>query len=135
MEIHLKIIGFLLIGLALTHGIFPYHFKWKEEFKDISLLSRQIMYIHTFFIALVVFLMGILCLTSSKELLETPLGNKICFGLGIFWLTRLYVQFFGYSSKLWRKKHFETTIHIIFALLWTYISSVFLFISWNYFVD
>lgn len=134
MEIHLQLIGFLLIGLAITHGIFPRHFKWKEEFKDISLLSRQIMYIHTFFIALIVFLMGILCLTSSKELLETPLGNKICLGLGIFWSLRLYVQFFGYSSKLWKKKRFETIIHIIFAILWTYISSVFLYISWNYFV-
>jgi hypothetical protein len=135
MEIHLKVIGFLLIGLAVAHSIFPHYFKWKEEFKDISLLSRQIMYIHTFFIALVVLLMGILCLTSSKELLETPLGNKICFGLGIFWLARLYIQFFGYSSKLWKQKPFETFIHIIFSLLWIYVSSIFLFISWSYFIS
>ncbi|WP_375562572.1 hypothetical protein ACE193_08510 [Bernardetia sp. OM2101] len=133
MELHLKIIGCILIGLALFHGIFPRYFNWKEEFKDISLLSRQIMYIHTFFIAVVIFLIGILCLSSSQELVETPLGNKICLGLGIFWFLRLYVQFFGYSSKLWRKKRFETSIHIIFALLWTYVSAVFLFISWSLF--
>ncbi|WP_291728391.1 hypothetical protein [Bernardetia sp.] len=74
---------------------------------------------------------GILCVTSYTELVETTLGNKICLGLGIFWLLRLYVQFFGYSSELWRKKRFETSIHIIFAILWTYISSIFLFISWK----
>ena len=133
MEIHLQLIGFILIGLALVHGIFPRYFNWKEEFKDISLLSRQIMYIHTFFIGLIIFLMGILCLTCSDELLKTSFGNKICLGLGLFWLTRLYVQFFGYSSKLWRKKRFETFIHIVFALLWTYVSAVFLFISWSLF--
>jgi len=134
MEIHLQLIGFLLIVLALVHGIFPRYFNWKEEFKDISLLSRQIMYIHTFFIGLIIFLMGILCITSSKELLETSFGNKICLGLGIFWLTRLYVQFFGYSSKLWRTKRFETFMHIIFALLWTYVSAVFLFIASSIFL-
>ncbi|AFM05036.1 hypothetical protein Fleli_2679 [Bernardetia litoralis DSM 6794] len=133
MELHLKIIGYILIGLALLHGVFPSYFNWKKEFKSISLLSRQIMYIHTFFIALVIFLIGILCLTSSQELIETPLGNKICLGLGFFWFARLYVQFFGYSSKLWRKKHFETIIHIIFVCLWAYISTVFLFIALSIF--
>ena len=135
MELHLKIIGCILIGLALFHGAFPSYFGWKNEFKEISLLSRQIMYIHTFFIAVIILLMGILCFTSSQELIETPLGNKICLGLGSFWFLRLYVQFFGYSSKLWRKKRFETSTHIIFSILWTYISSVFLFIAWNFFMS
>ena len=129
MEIHIKIVGWLLVALALLHGVFPRYFRWKEEFANISLLSRQIMYIHTFFIALIVFLMGILCLTSAKELLETPLGNKVCLGMGIFWLARLYVQFFGYSSKLWQQKRFETFIHISFVFLWTYMSFIFLFIG------
>jgi hypothetical protein len=38
----------------------------------------------------------------------------------------LFVQFFGYSSKVWKGKSFETTIHILFAVLWTYISIVFI---------
>ncbi|MCS6934769.1 MAG: hypothetical protein NZM35_06445 [Chitinophagales bacterium] len=126
MEIHFKIIGLTLISLALIHTIFPKYFNWNEDLKSLSLINRQMMKVHTFFIALVVFLMGLLCLTSSQELTETALGRKISLGIGIFWLLRLFIQLFGYSSALWRGKLFETTVHIVFTLLWTYMSAVFL---------
>lgn len=126
MEIHFKIISILLMALALVHVIFPKYFNWKEELKSLSLINRQIMIVHTFFIALVVFLMGLLCLLSTAELIETKLGKTISFGLGIFWLIRLFIQFFGYSTALWRGKKFETTIHILFSLLWIYLSVVFI---------
>lgn len=125
METHLKIIGFLLTVLAIGHLIFPKYFKWKEELKSLNLINRQMMIVHTFFIALVVFLMGLLCVTSAKELIETNLGKKISLGLGIFWSLRLFIQFLGYSSKLWKGKIFETTIHILFSGLWIYISTIF----------
>jgi hypothetical protein len=126
MQLHLKTIGLLLIVLALVHAIFPKYFNWKKELESLSLVNRQMMTIHTFFIALTVFLMGLLCLTSSKELLETNLGKKILLGLGIFWTIRLFIQFFGYSSALWKGKKLETIIHIIFSLLWLYLSTIFL---------
>lgn len=106
MELHLKIIGYILIGLALLHGVFPSYFNWKKEFKSISLLSRQIMYIHTFFIALVIFLIGILCLTSSQELIETPLGNKICLGLGFFLVCSFVRSILWLFLKIVAKKTF-----------------------------
>ena len=125
MILHFKIIGFLLMGLALVHLIFPKYFNWKEELKSLSLINKQMMTIHTFFIALVVFLMGLLCLTSATELIETRLGKTISLGLGIFWSLRLIIQFFGYSTKLWKGKRFETIIHIFFSGLWIYLSIVF----------
>lgn len=129
MEIHYKIIGVLLMALALVHVIFPKYFKWQEELKSLSLINRQMMTVHTFFIALVVFLMGLLCLTSTTDLIETKLGKTISLGLGIFWSTRLFIQFFGYSTELWKGKTFETIVHILFSLLWTYLSVVFLWIA------
>lgn len=126
MEMHFKIIGLLLMTLALVHVIFPKYFNWKEELKSLSLINRQMMTVHTFFIALVVFLMGLLCLTSTTELIETKLGKTISLGLGIFWSIRLFIQFFGYSTELWKGKTFETVVHILFSLLWTYLSVVFL---------
>ena len=127
MATHFEIIGVLLIILALVHLIFPKYFNWKEELKSLSLINRQMMTIHTFFIALVVFLMGLLCLTSANELVETKLGKTISLGLGIFWITRLFIQFFGYSTQLWKGKKIESTIHVLFSLLWTYLSVVFMY--------
>ena len=67
MELHLNIIGVILILLAVVHIFFPRYFEWKEELKALSLINRQMMIVHSFFIALIVFLMGLLCLISTFE--------------------------------------------------------------------
>lgn len=125
MELNIKIAGLLLIGLAAMHVFFPRRFGWKAEFASIGLLSRQMMYVHTFFIALTILLMGVLCLTSSGELLTSSLGHRISLGFALFWFARLVIQFFGYSSELWKGKRFETVMHIVFALIWVYLTTIF----------
>ena len=130
METHLKATGVLLILLALIHVVFPKHFHWREELARLSLLNRQVMVVHTFFIALAVFLMGLLCLTSPTELSGTPLGKRVALGLAVFWLARLLIQLFGYSSELWRGKRFETAVHVVFSALWAYLTAVFSWVAW-----
>ncbi len=125
MEIHLKIIGTLLIILAGIHAGFAKYFKWKMELTNLSQINRQMMQTHTFFIALTVFLMGVLCLLCPEDLIQTEFGRKICLGLAIFWSLRLVFQLFIYSTKLWKGKPFETLMHIIFTCFWVYLSSVF----------
>jgi hypothetical protein len=131
METHYHIIGVLLMSLALAHLIFPRYFNWRTELRTLSLVNRQMMVVHTFFIALTVFLMGLLCLTSASELITTRLGKKVSLGLGLFWSIRLIVQFFGYSPELWQGKLFETSVHVVFSLLWVYLSVVFWWGAWH----
>lgn len=131
MEIHFKIIGVLLMVLALIHISFPRYFNWKTELKSLSLINRQMMTVHTFFIAVIVFLTGLLCLTSATDLIQTKLGKTISLGLGFFWGLRLFFQLFIYSTKLWKGKKFETTIHILFLFLWAYLSLIFFWTAFN----
>jgi len=131
METYLNVIGVLLIALAFIHMIFPQYFNWKEELSRLSLINKQMMQMHTLFIALILFLMGILCWTSARELLQTRLGHHLCIGLGIFWFTRLMVQFVGYSPELWKGKTFETVIHILFLVLWFTMTAIFLIIGFS----
>lgn len=126
MELHLKIAGILLLILAMIHPFFPAYFNWKKDLSPLSVINRQMMYIHLLFIALVIFLMGLLCLTSSNELLTTAFGKRISLGLAVFWTSRLVIQFIGYSSKNWKGKPFETGMHVLFSLLWVYLSTVFI---------
>lgn len=130
MELHLKITGFLLILLALVHLIFPRYFNWGKELSSLSLINKQLMYVHTFFIALVVLLMGIFCLYSSSDIIYTKLGRQLSLGLFIFWSIRLVFQFYVYSPQLWRGKLFESTVHVVFSLLWVYFSMVFFLVYW-----
>lgn len=126
MEVHLKIIGSCLILLGLIHAIFPKQFNWKQELHSLSLVNREMMYVHTFFIAFTLFLIGLLCLVSAPNLVNTSFGKQISLGLGMFFFLRLLVQFFGYSSKTWKGKILETTIHILFSIFWTYITFIYL---------
>ena len=125
MELHIKIAGVILVLLALSHTAFPKYFNWGKELRTVSMVNRQMIYVHTFFIGFVLLLTGLLCLSSSTELIETDFGNKISIGLGVFWLARLLIQFFGFSSKLWKGKRFETRIHILFSVMWTYLTVIF----------
>lgn len=81
MEIHLKIAGSLLMVLAVLHIFLPHYLKWKQELGALSLINRQIMYVHSFFIAMVVFLIGLLCVIAASELVSTSLGKKISQGI------------------------------------------------------
>lgn len=129
MELHLSVIGILLMVLALVHGVFPRYFRWKEELAGLSKINQQLMYVHTFFIALAVFLIGLLSWTSSAELVQTVLGRKVSLGIGIFWFFRLLAQFVGYSKEVWQGKAFETVVHVVFTILWIYLSYVYLSIG------
>src|SRR5688500_18959731 len=108
MELHIELIGLILVVLAFVHAAFPKYFDWAVDLGPISLIKRRLMYVHTFFIALGVLLMGLLCSAASREIVGTLLGHKIALGMAIFWAFRLAIQFFGYSSDLWRGKKFET---------------------------
>jgi len=125
MTLHLKIIGIILMLLAFVHIIFPKYFNWKKELQSLSLINNQMMYVHTFFVALVVFLMGVLCICCSDDIINTKLGKQLAFALFIFWGIRLIFQFLVYSPKLWKGKLFETVIHISFSALWIYFTTIF----------
>lgn len=125
MELHLKIVGCLLVLLSAVHIFFPTYFKWKMELASLSLLNKQMMYVHTFFVSFIIGLMGFCCICSSEDIIHTRLGHQLALGLFLFWFIRLLFQFFIYSARLWKGKSFETFIHVLFSILWSYFSLVF----------
>lgn len=125
MELVIKINGLVLVLLALLHVGFPRYFNWQQELKSLSLVNKEMMQVHTFFIALVVLLIGVLCFFEPHALVSSPLGKKISLGLAVFWGVRLFFQFFVYSPQLWRGKRFETVMHLVFSLFWLNLTSIF----------
>lgn len=133
LEWLLRAAGVSLIGLSLLHFAFPRRFRWREELAAISLLNREIFYVHTFFVCLTVAGMGLLCALAPGALTErTTLGVWVSAGGALFWAARLYIQFFVYSASHWRGRHFERNVHVAFSLLWTFYTGVFaLCFSWQ----
>lgn len=131
MLIHLKVIGALLAVLSVLHVFIPGYLDWKRDLKPLSLMNRQMMQTHMIFIAITVFCIGLLCLTSAPDIIGTPLGRKIALGLSVFWAMRLVFQLFVYSAELWKGKKFETFIHIMAVGFWIYMTVVFGMVSFG----
>jgi hypothetical protein len=132
LALHLKSVGALLLLLAFAHLFFPKRFGWKEDLAKLSLLNRQVFLVHAFFITLVLVLFGLLSLIYTDTILEPgPLARIVLVGLVIFWAARLFIQFFVYDARLWRGNRFNTTMHVLFSLMWTYYVAVYAIALWH----
>jgi hypothetical protein len=132
LEMSLRIAGVTQIVLALAHLGFGRRFDWTNELARLSLLNRQIFQVHCFFVCLVLLLMGGVSLFAPMALLErSQLGLLVAASLSIFWLARLFAQWFVYDPALWRGKRFETAMHGLFTVLWTFFSAVYLGVLWG----
>lgn len=124
MKIALITAAVLQIALALAHLAFPARFRWKEEAARMSRLNEQIFHVHTFFVCLTLVLFGVWTLLLADDL---AFGDEriLASGIAVFWLARLYAQWFVYDSALWRGKKFETAMHICFSFLWIFLSGTY----------
>jgi hypothetical protein len=133
--LHLKVVGVLLVTLALANTQLGRYFKWKKELGQVSLLTRQIFKVHGFFIALVVGMMGVCSLFYTDALLASgALSRIVLAGLVVFWISRLAIQFFVYDPAIWRGRRFYTVMHVVFSILWIYVAltySAALHIAWQ----
>jgi hypothetical protein len=127
LTLHLQIVGLLLILLGLSHAFFNRYFGWQQELVHVSLLTRKVFYVHTFFIAFGVVLCGVISLAYAGALLQpSPLNRAILAGMAAFWFFRLLAQFFAYDSAIWRGNPFRTRMHITFSTLWIYVTATYL---------
>ena len=115
----LQIAGAGQIALALAHAGFPKPLRWREDTAQLSPVNRQIFWVHTYFVALTVGLLGALSLCCANALLTpSPLTRPVLGICVVFWGFRLYCQYFVYQPELWRGKFLETAVHVLFTFLW-----------------
>src|SRR5262245_2279223 len=53
VELHLRIVGVLLLGLVILNLYVPRRFNWKAELATLTLLNRQIFQVHAAFICVI----------------------------------------------------------------------------------
>jgi hypothetical protein len=124
--VHLRIVGILLLALALLNTRLSKHFGWREELVRVSLLTRQVFEVHSFFIIFVLAMMGAVAAFFPDALVErTQLAGIVALGALAFWTARFLFQFFVYDPRLWRGDRFRTAAHVFFSVLWAYFVLVF----------
>ena len=123
---NLRVVGCLLLLLGASHAFFNRYFGWERELQSVSLLTRQIFYVHTFFIGLVVVLAGAGSLLFADALVRPGTSSRaILAGLVAFWLCRLLAQFVAYDSDLWCGNRFRTIMHAAFSVFWSYVTATY----------
>lgn len=126
LEFHLRAAGAVQVALAAIHLLFPKRFAWKEELPRLSLLNRQIFLVHTFFICVVLVLFGSWSFFLAPDLLRpSPLSRPVVGGIAVFWLLRLFCQWFVYDPSLWRGDRRNTRIHWAATAVWIYLAAVY----------
>ena len=125
LGIHLQLAGWATLILAAAYPIYPRWFGWSEELKQVSLLTRQIFFVHCGFIVLLLACQGIL-LALFPDVLLKPSGAALALAVGLtaFWVYRLFAQVFLFDRRLWEGNRLHTSVHVVFTLLWCYLSYV-----------
>src|SRR3954470_10170642 len=96
-ELHLRIVGALLLAVAALGVAVHRHFGWGHEIQRLSLLARQVFLIHSAFVTVVLVMLGGLLVALAPALLGPgPLPRAVLIGLLVMWSTRLLAQWFFY---------------------------------------
>ena len=131
LAFHLKLCGALLIALAALHPAIAKRLRWKDDLAGVSLLTREVFWVHALFVVLILAQFGVISLVFTRALLEhTLLARVVLAGLVMFWGLRLFVQHFVYSPRIWRGHRFNTAMHIVFSGLWAYLVAVYSVALW-----
>ncbi len=126
VTILLRIAGSGLLLLALLHVPIGRHLGWREDCGRLTPVNASIFRVHTFFICLVLVLMGLPCVIDPAVFLTpTAAGRWLCWSFAGFWGTRLYFQWFVYEADLWRGKRMETSVHWWFTFVWISLTALF----------
>jgi hypothetical protein len=126
LAILLRIAGSGLILLAFLHLPIGRRLGWREDCKQLTPANEAIFHVHTFFICLVLVIMGLPCLLDPAIfLIPTRAGAWIAWSFAAFWACRLYFQWFVYPAALWRDKSLETALHACFTVIWFALTALF----------
>lgn len=108
----LRLSAIPILLLLAGYPFFPSYFNWSGELEQVSLLTRQIFWVHNFFIVLLLLMQALLLVGFPRLLTRpSPAGLALAIGLLVFWGARLLMQLFYYDVSHWLGKVFESAVH------------------------
>jgi hypothetical protein len=93
--------GIAHFGILIASATVPFALNWKESFKSLPPLLRQLFWVYGFFIVFMIVAFGVISLVHAETLAraETPLARTVSGLIAAFWFARLMVQFFVFDAR------------------------------------
>jgi hypothetical protein len=125
LQVNLGVAGVLLLGLAASHAALPGLLGWRRDLVGVSVLSREVSYVHCFFIGLACLLWGLLPLLAGRTLLDPGAVNRLVLaGAVTFWASRLLIQLAVFNRHA-RRSAGWLALSAAGTVLWMYLTAVF----------
>jgi hypothetical protein len=100
LEHWLQLAGVCHFGILIASALVPQVLDWKRELEKLPALFRELVWVHGAFIVLTIIGLGAISLINAAELAAgTGLARSFCAFAGIFWSTRLIVQFTVFDAR------------------------------------
>ena len=100
LKIMLLLAGVAHFGILIASASTPKALNWKETLQPLPPLLRQMFWVYGWFIVLMIVSFGTITLVHLDTLATgTPLARWFCGMVAVFWLVRLFVQFFVFDAK------------------------------------
>lgn len=112
----------------------PHQLHWKEDLAKLRPLNRKLMWTYGVFTVGIIIGFGVLTLVLHNEMLR---GDRAALGLasliGIFWTSRILVDFFYFSHEDWPKGRFFVMGHFLLVSLFIAMASTYLgLVVWRF---
>jgi hypothetical protein len=105
----------------------PLRLRWKQDLAKLMPFNRKLLWVQGGFTVLTIIAFGTLTLALHKELLR---GDRAAIGLacfiGIYWITRIAVDAFYFSSADWPPGKQFVIGHILLTLLFVVLAASYL---------
>jgi hypothetical protein len=96
--------GVCHFGILMASALVPRVLDWRTELQRLSPLSRHLVWTHGVFIVLVIIGFGTMSVLHARELAGgAALARTACGFIAVFWLARLFIQFFVFDARAYLK--------------------------------
>jgi hypothetical protein len=93
METLLLAAGVGQLCVLVASALVPFRLKWREEFRPLSRLHRQLYWVYGGYVVLSIVSLALITLLNHGELAAgTGLARAVCFYAATFWGVRLALQ-------------------------------------------
>ncbi|MDB5257420.1 MAG: hypothetical protein JWM14_2115 [Chitinophagaceae bacterium] len=135
LELLLLLCGIGHIVLSVVSTIIPKALNWKKELGPLQPLLRQMFWTYAAYILILNFCFGIVSIFGKNELLNHSfLAKSITLFISLYWLARVFIQFFYFDTTQAPKGLFytigEIALIILFIIFTIVYAAAFLYNSW-----
>ncbi len=123
LEIGLRIAGLILTGLVVANFVAAKRWDYARNLAGSQVIVRQVFYVHCAYIIAIIAALAVLCLGWPSLLLEGGMARIVCIFFGLFWGSRVVVQFTYYDKETRRRDRgwdlFFFGVFLTLALIFT----------------